>query len=249
VCWRRLSLRQSGAQVGRFAFKRRATPFGRRPCLRAPLCIMSFHLPSPRMGDTRRLSASSSEERNSVGVGSFQPSFGFKDFHQPARLYPPTGGHPRRRPPAPGWGEASRAAILVPPSASRMFIILARVEAGLTGALPPARVRGSPSPTEFEGEGARWPCGRAGLRQRGAGRRRASSALACRARRLGSRWPLLPEGSCRAVCTGGPPKMSRAARAAFVFWGGPAFAPVWRLRAGVGAPLVQEDLSGDLPKG
>jgi hypothetical protein len=24
-----------------------------------------------------------------VGVGTFQPSFGFKDFHQPARLYPP----------------------------------------------------------------------------------------------------------------------------------------------------------------
>jgi hypothetical protein len=41
--------------------------------------------------------------------------------------------------------------------------------------------------------------------------------------------------------------MSRAARAAFVFWGGPAFAPVWRLRAEVGAPLVREDLSGDLP--
>jgi hypothetical protein len=32
----------------------------------------------------------------------------------------------------PGWGEASRAAILVPPSASRMFIILAGVEAGLS---------------------------------------------------------------------------------------------------------------------
>jgi hypothetical protein len=31
-----------------------------------------------------------------------------------------------------GWGEASRAAILVPPSASRMFIILARVGAGLS---------------------------------------------------------------------------------------------------------------------
>jgi hypothetical protein len=44
-----------GAQVGRAAFKRRATPFGRRPCLLAPLCIASFHLPSPRMGDTRRL--------------------------------------------------------------------------------------------------------------------------------------------------------------------------------------------------
>jgi hypothetical protein len=121
-----------GAQVGRVAFKRRVTPFGKRPCLRAPLCIVSFHLPSPRMGDTRRLSASSLEERNSAGVGTFQPSFGFKDFHQPARLHPSVGGHPRRRPPAPRWGEASRAAILVPPSASRMFIILAGVEAGLS---------------------------------------------------------------------------------------------------------------------
>jgi hypothetical protein len=43
--------------------------------------------------------------------------------------------------------------------------------------------------------------------------------------------------------------MSRAARAAFVFWGGPAFAPVRCLHAGVGAPLVREDLSGDLPEG
>jgi hypothetical protein len=70
-----------------------------------------------------------------------------------------------------------------------------------------------------------------------------------RARRLGSRCPLLPEGGCRAVCTGGPPRISRAARAAFVFWGGPAFAPVRRLQAEVGAPLVREDLSGDLPEG
>jgi hypothetical protein len=85
-----------GAQVGRVAFKRRVTPFGRRPCLRVPLCIVSFHLPSPRMGDTRRLSASSLEERNSVGVGTFQPSFGFKDFHHTARLHPSAGGHPRR---------------------------------------------------------------------------------------------------------------------------------------------------------
>jgi hypothetical protein len=48
------------------------------------------------MGDTHRLSASSLEERNSAGVGTFQPSFGFKDFHQPTRLYPPP---PRRRSP------------------------------------------------------------------------------------------------------------------------------------------------------
>jgi hypothetical protein len=40
--------------------------------------------------------------------------------------------------------------------------------------------------------------------------------------------PSCREGGCRAVRTGGPPKASRAARAAFVFWGGPAFAPVRR---------------------
>jgi hypothetical protein len=111
------------------------------------------------------------------------------------------------------------------------------------------RVRGSPSPAAFEGEGAHWPCGRPGLGQRGADRRRASSPPACRSRRLGSRRPLLPEGGCRAVCTRGPPTMPSAARAAFVFWGGPAFAPGWRPRAEAGAPLVWEDLSGDLPGG
>jgi hypothetical protein len=52
------------------------------------------------------------------------------------------------------------------------------------------------------------------------------------------------KGGCHAVCTGGPPKTSRAARAAFVFWGCPAFAPVRRLRAEVGAPLVREDPKG-----
>jgi hypothetical protein len=38
------------------------------------------------------------------------------------------------------------------------------------------RVRGSPSPSAFKGEGAHRPSGRVGLQQRGAGRRRASSA-------------------------------------------------------------------------
>jgi hypothetical protein len=61
--------------------------------------------------------------------------------------------------------------------------------------------------------------------------------------------PSRREGDCRAVRTGGPPKTPRAARAAFVFWGCPAFAPVQRLRAEVGAPLVREDPSGDLPMG
>jgi hypothetical protein len=57
---------------------------------------MSFHLPSPRMGDARDPSALSLEERNSVEVGTFQPSFGFKDFHHAARLHPLAGGHLRR---------------------------------------------------------------------------------------------------------------------------------------------------------
>jgi hypothetical protein len=82
--------------VGRVAFKRRVTPFERQPCLRAPLCIASFHLPSPRMGNTRDHSALSLEERNFAEVRTFQPSFGFKDFHQAARPHPLAGGHPRR---------------------------------------------------------------------------------------------------------------------------------------------------------
>jgi hypothetical protein len=41
-----------------------------------------------------------------------------------------------------------------------------------------------------------------------------------------------------AARTGGPPKTSRAARAAFVFLGCPALAPVRRLRAEVGAEVV-----------
>jgi hypothetical protein len=61
--------------------------------------------------------------------------------------------------------------------------------------------------------------------------------------------PSCHKGGCRAVRTGGPPKTSRAARAMFVFWGGPAFAPVRRPRVEVGAPLVREDPSGDLPVG
>jgi hypothetical protein len=43
--------------------------------------------------------------------------------------------------------------------------------------------------------------------------------------------------------------MSHAVRAAFVFWGGPGFAPVRCLRGEVGALLVREDPSGDLTAG
>jgi hypothetical protein len=53
----------------------------------------------------------------------------------------------------------------------------------------------------------------------------------------------------RAARTGGPPKMSRAARATFVFLGCPAFAPVRRLLRGGRCSPVREDPSGDLPVG
>jgi hypothetical protein len=61
--------------------------------------------------------------------------------------------------------------------------------------------------------------------------------------------PSRRKGGCRAVRTGGPPKTSCAARAALVFWGCPAFATVRGLCAEVGAPLIREDPSGDLPMG
>jgi hypothetical protein len=57
-------------------------------------CPSTFQ--APRMGDSRNPSALSEEERNFVEVGTFQPSFGFKDFHHAARLHPLAGGHPRR---------------------------------------------------------------------------------------------------------------------------------------------------------
>jgi hypothetical protein len=83
--------------VGRVAFKRRVTPLKGNHVFALPSCITSFHLPSPRMGGARGSSASSlSEEHNFAEVGTFQPSFGFKDFHQTARPHPLAGGHPRR---------------------------------------------------------------------------------------------------------------------------------------------------------
>jgi hypothetical protein len=36
------------------------------------------------------------EERNLMEVGTFQPSLGFKDFHQATWLHPLTDGHPRQ---------------------------------------------------------------------------------------------------------------------------------------------------------
>jgi hypothetical protein len=82
--------------VGRVAFKRRVTPLDGNYVFVLSSCIAPFHLPSPRMGSARGSSVLSSlEERNFAEVGTFQPSLGFKDFHQAARLHPLAGGHPR----------------------------------------------------------------------------------------------------------------------------------------------------------
>jgi hypothetical protein len=83
--------------VGRVVFKRRVTPLKGNHVFALPSCIVSFHLPSPRVGGARGSSAlSSSEEHNFTEVGTFQPSFDFKDFHQAAWPLPLVGGHLRQ---------------------------------------------------------------------------------------------------------------------------------------------------------
>jgi hypothetical protein len=65
------------------------------------------------------------EERDLVEIGTFQPSFGFKDFSSCSLAAFPHQWEVR-------WGEASRAAASAPPSASKIFIILARAEGELS---------------------------------------------------------------------------------------------------------------------
>jgi hypothetical protein len=140
--------------------------------------------------------------------------------------------------------------ILVPPSASRMFIILAGAEAGLSQSSTSRAGSWASLSFSIQGRGRSLAL-REGwtLTTRGW-----STAGVVSFSALGSpAWLPVPPPAARAVCravrTGGPLKTSRAARATFVFWGCPAFAPVRRLRAEVGAPLVREDPSGDLPVG
>ena len=83
--------------MGKVAFKKGATPLDGSHAFALPSCIASFPLPSPWMGSARvTFVLLSLEECNFAEVGTFRPSFGFKDFHQAARLHPLTDGHPRR---------------------------------------------------------------------------------------------------------------------------------------------------------
>jgi hypothetical protein len=237
--------------VGRVAFKRRVTPLKGNHVFVLPLCIASFHLPSPRMGDTRSLPALSSKKRNFAEVGTFQPSFGFKDFHQVARPHPSPvvtqdGDHQRLG----GEKQAGLRSWSRPQlqGSSSSWLGGGRAEPGLylprgfVGHLLPQHSReraltGLAGGSDFDNAGLvggeRRQLQRVGL----AGS--AGSGLAPGA-------PSRRESDCRAARTGGPPETSRAARAAFVFWGCPAFAPVRRLCVEVSAPLVREDPSGDL---
>jgi hypothetical protein len=83
-----------GMQVGRDAFKKGVDPPGGGHASALPSCIAPFHLPSPRMGGTRvAFVLLLLEERDLAGVGTLQPSLGFKDFHHAARLHPLTNGY------------------------------------------------------------------------------------------------------------------------------------------------------------
>jgi hypothetical protein len=83
-----------GCEWGELSLKKGSIP-GQWTCLRTPLCIAPFHLPSPRMGSTRvAFFLLLLEERDLAGVGALQSSLGFKDFHHTARLQFLTNGHP-----------------------------------------------------------------------------------------------------------------------------------------------------------
>jgi hypothetical protein len=142
------------------------------------------------------------------------------------------------------WGEASRAAASAPPSASRIFVILAEAEGELSRGSTSRMGRQAVSSFNIQGR-RRLPALRRGeLRQRGTGRPQASSAPVCLACWLswlyrGLRRCLLPlgpgTGVCCAVRTGGPSKTPYAAWAVFAFLDCLVLTPARRLRAEFGA--------------
>jgi hypothetical protein len=152
-----------------------------------------------------------------VEIGTFQPSFGFKDFRRAARLHSPTNGQ---------FGGEKRAGLRHPPrpllqgfSSSGL-----RRRSAPSGGLP---LRGPVTlffPQRLGEKGILQSCG--GFLQPCGGRRTAapwtgrsvpSFARAAVAPRTGRPRLGLPRADNRA---GGFPSTSYAARAMFVFWGG-----------------------------
>jgi hypothetical protein len=108
------------------------------------------------MGNTRNPSALSSEERNFVEVGTFQPSSGFKDFHHAARRLPsPVVTQDGDHQPLDGEKQAGLRPPPLPQLQGCLSSLLGR-RARRAGALPPARV-GWPPPLPASGGGNHPP--------------------------------------------------------------------------------------------
>jgi hypothetical protein len=147
------------------------------------------------------------------------------------------------------WGEANRAAASTPPSASRIFVILAEVEGDLSRGSTSRMGRQAVSSFSIQGRRHSPALRRGELWQRGTGRPQAPSAPACLARWLswlchGLRCCLLPLdlglGVYCAARTGGPSKTLHAAWAAFVFLDCLVLTPARRLCAEVeGCPSAR----------
>jgi hypothetical protein len=119
------------------------------------------------------------------------------------------------------WREASRAAASAPPSASRIFVILAGAEGRLSRGLPRRglasrfflQLLGVETVLQLRGGGVLQPCW---------GRRTAAAQLGCS----------IPSSARATVAsrTRGSHNMSYAARAVLVFWDGPILVLVARTR-------------------
>jgi hypothetical protein len=92
-------------------------------------CLPTFRPPDGGRLQSFRLVVGGTQLRGSWYLSAIVWLQGFSSGSPAAS---PRRWSPKTVPPASGRGEASRAAILVPPSASRMFIILAGAEAGLS---------------------------------------------------------------------------------------------------------------------
>jgi hypothetical protein len=82
-----------GCKRGGLPIKGGNDPLGSGHAFVLPSCLAPFRLLSPRMGCSRvALLLLSLEEHGLVEIGTFQPSFGFKDFRRAARLHYLTNG-------------------------------------------------------------------------------------------------------------------------------------------------------------
>jgi hypothetical protein len=224
--------------VGRVALKRRVTPLERQPCLCAPLMHRVFPPSEPPDGGRPRffrlVVVGGTQLHESWYLSAIVRLQGFSSGSpaaSPRRWSPKTvttSSMVGRSEPGcdlgpalsfkylhhPGWGEGRAEPELYLPR-------------GFVGHLLPQHSReraltGLAGGSDFDNAGLvggkHRQLQRVGL---------AGSAGSCSAPGA----PSCRGSGCRAARIGGPPKTSRAARAAFVFWGCHAFAPVRRLCA------------------